>query len=221
MVVSLEYKVYNNFVWISIHTTVGKHNCFQLIIVYVYLKRSHYNISGQCEVDFLILLDSSGSINDDDPSNWDYVLDLTRSLVDALDQYTTVGDQSQVAIFTYSYEIRRHVTFNQFYNRADIQQFIAEGGVTYQGGFTRMHLAVQEGRDYLASSIRATSISEDIKAQQVLLLFTDGEPCADDPCEDGLEGETVDNVVSVLSGLMDSGIYVYIIGKALRAAVMG
>lgn len=161
-------------------------------------------------MDFVILVDDSASIGTD---NWPFVLNLTTALVNALDQYSPVGDQSRVSIYTYSSFTRQHVSFDQNWNGLEIEEFVVNGGIEYSSGRTNMFPAVEEARDYLASNIRATSIGDNINVEQVMVLFTDGFPtgvCNDVMCQS--PQSSIDDVLGVLANLMDIGTYVFMIG---------
>ena len=59
-------------------------------------------ISGHCEADFIISLDASGSISEDD---WGYAVSMTRTLVNVIHEASELGKTSRLGMFRFSGEI--------------------------------------------------------------------------------------------------------------------
>ena len=121
----------------------------------------------------MILVDSSGSITDADPGNWERVKQLLRMLVNVIDEDSEISVTSRVAIYRYSNLIDTPTTFEDDRNRDQLIDVIDNMRII--GGFTHMYTAVRMAAEYLQQSARR--VSGEISATQAIILFTDGKPC--------------------------------------------
>ena len=113
----------------------------------------------------MILVDSSGSIKDQDPGNWDIIMTFLEQLIDDIDAKSPVGTDSKIAIFSYSYMVDPDIQLGQSLTADQIKKQISDGKIRYQGSITRMFMAVKAGRAHLEANVRMGR--DGFNAQQV------------------------------------------------------
>ena len=135
-------------------------------------------ISGHCEFDFIILVDSSGSVTYDAAigktvlERWDQVLYMVRYLIAIIDSYSTIGVTSRVAIINYSINVTTVVDLSDKLSKDQLIAVIDSGGIEYQKSTTYTYAAMQLATDMLSTNAR--HVSGRISATQAVILFTDG-----------------------------------------------
>ena len=135
------------------------------------------SVTGHCEFDFVILVDSSFSITSEPqgghPDNWDKVLQMVRLLIESIDSYSTIGVTSRVAIINYSTAVKVVVDFSENLNKNELLALIDDGAIEHYKRATFMTSAVLMAMNLLKQNIRY--VSGDITATQAVILFTDGQ----------------------------------------------
>ena len=110
------------------------------------------SVTGHCEFDFIILVDSSGSIGLD---NWDKVLQMVRLLIESIDSYSTIGVTSRVAIINYSRLVTVVVDLSENLNKNDLLDLIDSGAIEYYEDSTYMKSAVLKASNLLQENIKS------------------------------------------------------------------
>ena len=119
-----------------------------MLTIYVtFLSQSYYvSVTGHCEFDFIILLDSSASIIrthwGGHPDNWGKVLQMVRLLIESIDSYSTIGVTSRVAIINYSTAVKVVVDFSENLNKNELLALIDDGAIEHYKRATFMTSAV-------------------------------------------------------------------------------
>ena len=163
-------------------------------------------LAGKCEYDFVILVDSSGSVIDPNdggaPGNWDLVLDMLKRLIEVIDSYSEIGASCRIAIINYSTNQIIELRLEDNYNRQQIIDKINSGAIMHQNAKTYMTNALRLADELLHNSTRL--IGGDVSAAQAVMLFTDGQ------------AREADKALAVLKSFMDRGIYAIMIGKSVQ-----
>ncbi len=130
--------------------------------------------SGGCSssrVDLVFVVDSSGSIRDNNPKdgsydNWDTLLDFVASLVNSLSVSTSA---TQVGMVEYSERAINVFYMNSYYDKNQIMSAIRS--TTYMGSFTNTSGGIKTAR--FEQFITSRGFRSD--AKQIMIVFTDGE----------------------------------------------
>ena len=118
-----------------------------------------------CIADIVLVVDSSGSINDAHPTNWNLVRDTLASLVD---NFNVSPNGNHVALVTFSTKAQFRFGLEQFTDVVSLEEVIAQ--LPYQGGKTNTPEGLRRAReDALATD---NGNRDDVK--DVVILLTDG-----------------------------------------------
>ena len=144
--------------------------------------------------DLIFLLDSSGSINQNDPKNFDRVLNFTKAVISTLD----VGfDKTRVGVISFSGNVSHEFILKKYHSKTEM--LAAVDNITYMSGGTNTHLGLDEMRTNgfsAASGARNTSRG----IPHVSVVMTDGQ--SNQPSETILAAKRVH----------DAGITVFAVG---------
>ena len=147
------------------------------------------------------MVDSSGSIGDatygGDPANWARVLQLLRLLIQSIDNYSTIGVTSRVAIINYSHYTEVVVDLSENLNKDQLLTLINKGRVKLINSGTDIYRAAETASELLLANIRIVSGS--IQATQAVIFFTDGD--------------SKPSPLSVFKRMMNRGVHVILVGK--------
>lgn len=118
-------------------------------------------------MDLVFVVDSSGSINEKDPSNWDTVLNFIERVTDRFQ--TIGGDGVRIGLVVYSNEAYVEFTLNQYDNRGQVINAIRS--VPYIGGTTNTAM----GLEYMNDRLFTAANGDRAGVPNVAVLITDGE----------------------------------------------
>ena len=113
----------------------------------------------------VLLVDSSGSIQDDDPNNWPIVKDLLKNIISRIPSLTDV----QVGVVTFSTFAESKIRFEDHLSRDEY--FSKLSNLSYQGGSTNTSGGFRQVRtEYINSSANRPSVRD------LVIILTDGIP---------------------------------------------
>lgn len=122
------------------------------------------------QADICFLLDSSGSINDLDPNNWDRVKSFVNSIVDRLD----IGmEKTRVGVVTFSTAARKGIFLNEYYEKSALQNAIRN--LQYEGGTTN----TSGGLWYMRTQCFSRANGDRPSVDNTAIIITDGKSTVD------------------------------------------
>lgn len=123
--------------------------------------------------DVVFVLDSSGSINNADPSNYDKVKNFTRAFVDALIDGNSEGEEDRIGIVLYGTygEVYLQLNESESLGKQSLLEWIK--GIPYRAGWTNT-------ADGLCHSIEQ-SWRNSLSVLRLVITLTDGKSNRDSP----------------------------------------
>ena len=114
----------------------------------------------------MFIIDSSGSIKDADPGNYDLLLQFVTDIVDGL----TIGpDNTRVGVIVYSNTASIHFHLNTYYDKTSVQDAIRNLDTLYIGGNTNT-----SGGLLTLTQVFSPANGDRADAPNVAVLITDG-----------------------------------------------
>lgn len=123
-------------------------------------------LAGGCTstTDIMFLVDSSGSIKETNPADWDLVLGFLR---DAIRGLASLGNDIRFSIVTFSYEARLVFDLTHYTRVDDVINAVAD--IPYIGSTTDITDGLRMVRNSVIPGARPG-------ATRILILMTDGKP---------------------------------------------
>ena len=124
--------------------------------------------SAGCQLDLVFVVDSSGSINDDDPTNFAKVKNFIKAMIDSLDLLN-------IRIGAVSFGSNTYVSFDLNTGLKSSREYYGFiDGLTYDGGATNTNAVMRIAADQILGQE-----GDRASAADMILLLTDGIPTID------------------------------------------
>ena len=148
-----------------------------------------------CELDLLIIMDSSGSINWLDPGNYDRMKSFINTFLD-YPQFDIDAGLTRVGLIYFSDDARVSFRLDQYQSKAQVEDAVLR--VEYLGFKTDTSAALELAR----TGIFQTQLGDRPNVVNAILILTDGESTSEPP----------DTVQVAQSLRLDSDINIYTVG---------
>jgi hypothetical protein len=137
------------------------------------------------------LLDTSGSIRDKGPNNWDLIINFVNSIINSFD----IGPSAtRVGVVTFSNSAQLRIKLNQIYDKQELMQMMKTPNF-YGAGKTNLavshvvvnydqlhcHCLTQAGLEVSRTELFNTINGDRTSIQDVLIMITDGISSHADP----------------------------------------
>ncbi|OAF70849.1 hypothetical protein A3Q56_01412 [Intoshia linei] len=122
------------------------------------------------KIDMAFVIDSSGSIRDNNPKdgsydNWELILNFVNALIDKLDY-----EKVKIGVVVFSYDATMEIPFNSGLNKEDLKKRIFE--IQFRNSFTNTYGGLNVARNELFTQQNGDRADAD----NYIILITDGMP---------------------------------------------